>query len=325
MASSENGVMEREVVVFDHVSKRLGNRLILSDISFSIHEAEIFGLIGPSGAGKTTLLRTLIGFYKPESGKVFYEGKEVRSLRDLTWEVGFATQDECFYEDLTCEENMRYFGTLYRIPSQELEESITQLLALVELSAARKVIGKRLSGGMRRRLDVAIALLHRPKVLILDEPTAGLDPVLRKHMLALIERIRKNNIAVIITSHLLEELEQICDNVAIMFNGKFIVQGSPTDIKNKHFPYSEIHLVTYPGKYDRILYAATAAGAPILAVMLEEHMMKISTPQVERTVYDLLRVLPSLGEHLIDIDVVKPTLSEVFEKYIEHPEEKRAP
>jgi ABC-2 type transport system ATP-binding protein len=316
--------MGREVVVFDHVSKRLGNRAILKDVSFSLHEGEIFGLIGPSGAGKTTLLRTLIGFYTPDAGKVFYQGKEVTGLSDLTWEVGFATQDECFYEDLTCEENMRYFGTLYKIPRKELEQTISQLLTLVELSEARKVTGKRLSGGMRRRLDVAIAMLHRPKVLILDEPTAGLDPVLRKHMLTLIERIRKSNIAVIITSHLLEELEQICDNVAILFNGKIVTTGSPDAIKQKHFPYVDVQLITYPGNYQEILRMAMATGAPILSASIEQHQMKVATAQTETTVYALLRVLPSLREHLIDIDVMKPTLSDVFED-MEKGEEKRAP
>lgn len=313
------------LVVFEHVSKSFGNKKILNDISFTLHEREIFGLIGPSGAGKTTILRTLIGFYPADGGTVAYQGKAVTQANSLTWQVGFATQDECFYEDLSCEENMKYFGTLYGIEQKDLDNRITQLLQMVELSHARTSLGKQLSGGMRRRLDVAIALLHSPKVLILDEPTSGLDPVLRKHMLALIERIRDHGISIIITSHLLEELEQVCDNVAIIFNGRFVAQGTPAQITQQYFPYDEIHLVTYPGQYQRIVESVRQLGVPIAAVTIEDHQAKISTNETEKAVYAILRTLSAMGEHLIDLDIMKPTLSEVFEKLEDTQEGQRAP
>jgi ABC-2 type transport system ATP-binding protein len=304
----------KPIVVFEHVSKSFGNRRILNDITFTLHDKEIFGLIGPSGAGKTTILRTLIGFYPSDFGRVMYEGKQVTDVSDLTRQIGFATQDECFYEDLSCEENMKYFGTLYGIGKVDLDDRIKTLLGIVELENARHLLGRQLSGGMRRRLDVAIALLHSPKILILDEPTSGLDPVLRKHMLALIERIRDNGISIIITSHILEELEQVCDNVAIIFNGRFVALGTPADITKQYFPYDEIHLVTYPGDYQRIVESVRAQGVVIAAVSIEDHQVRISTSEPERAVYAILRSIAGMGEHLIDLDIMKPTLGEVFEK-----------
>lgn len=303
-----------ELVVFDHVTKAFGTRVILDDISFTLHKGEIFGLIGPSGAGKTTILRTLIGFYPPEAGRVLFEGKQVKRI--MSKYIGFATQDECFYEDLSCDENMRYFGTLYSMTREDIDSRIPMLLDLVELGNARHLLGRQLSGGMRRRLDIAIALLHNPRILILDEPTSGLDPVLRKHLLTLIERIRDAGISIIITSHLLEELEQICNNVAIIFKGKFVALGNPQEITQKFFPYDEVHLVTYPGNYGAILRAVQSLGVAVSVCTMEQHQLRLATNQTEQAVYAILRVLPGLGEHLLDIDVMKPTLSEVFERLV---------
>jgi ABC-2 type transport system ATP-binding protein len=311
------GAVGAPIIEFSNVAKSFAGKPVLRDISFFVREGEIFGLIGPSGSGKTTILRTLIGFYPPDHGTVRFAGAPVASVRDLTMNIGFSTQDECFYDDLTVLENLRYFGRVHGMSGKELEGRIIELLAIVELDGSRNTLAKRLSGGMRRRLDLAIALVHKPRVLILDEPTNGLDPVLRKHMLTLVKRISKQGIGVIITSHLLEDLERLCDNVAILLNGVFVACGPPSVIRSEHIPYNEIHLVTYPGDYTRILQAATAAGAQALSVSQDEHALRLSTMQTEETVYALLRVLPGLGEHLIDIDVLQPTLSSVFESIID--------
>lgn len=305
------------LVSFKGVTKSFGGKPILDDVSFELGEREILGIIGPSGAGKTTALRTLMGFYSRDGGEILFCGNPVRAVEDVAWQIGFATQDECFYDDLTCEENLRYFGTLYDLSGAEMDTRIPMLLKAVELEGTQGVLASKLSGGMRRRLDIAIALLHKPKVLIMDEPTSGLDPVLRKHVASLIRSIREQGISIIITSHLLEELEHLCDNVIMLFNGKIVAKGPPAEIRKQHFPHSEVHLVTYPGNYDEILRATQAEGANFAVKEKGDHHLLFSTGNPEVLVYSILRVLPGLREHLIDIDIVNPTLDEVFEQIVE--------
>ncbi len=301
---------------FEHVTKVFNKRKVLDDVTFDIEEGEIIGIIGPSGAGKTTILRTLIGFYTPESGNVKYKGSVVIPAQ-LTSKVGFATQDECFYDDLSCEENLAYFGRLYGISEEILKDRIPQLLELVELNGSEKVFAEKLSGGMKRRLDLAISLLHEPSVLILDEPSNGLDPVLRKHMIHLVQKINKQGISIIITSHLLEELEQLCTRVLMLHNGKIMATGSPKEIVEAHFPYVEVHLVTYPGNYAAVLQSIKNNGGMYMKYEETDHKLLFFTKQPEELVYAIMRSLSPLREHLIDIDVMRPSLSTVFEQMLE--------
>jgi len=302
------------VVSFRNISKSFGLKKILSDISFDVMENEIFGLIGESGSGKTTLLRTLIGFYSPDKGNIYSLGQSLVENPDVLKErFGFSSQDGCFYQDLTPLENLKYFGKLYRLKGSTIKQMSEFLLKMVELWDSRSTVAGNLSGGMQRRLDLCCALLHKPKVLIMDEPTAGLDPLLRKHMWSIIKKINASGVTVIISSHLLNEMEQLCTNVAMIQNGKLIGRGTPDQLKNLFSKNEEIILETFPGGYKYIVNSLMEKGVQLNYVRYEKHNVVMYTPNAEAALKAIVSVLEELKEKLLEIEIHKPSLNEVFE------------
>ncbi len=304
------------LISFKKVIKRFKNATVLKDISFDVLEGEIFGLIGASGAGKTTLLRCLIGFYEVSEGNILFKNENItKNLKEIRRIFGFTTQDNCFYEELTCKENLKYFGKLYRVPNETIKTNTERLLKMVELWDARDQIASNISGGMQRRLDLACSLIHNPQILILDEPTTGLDPMLRKEMWKLIEKINSMGITIIISSHLLEEMEQICTKVAMIKDGKILVKGTPDELKSLYSKNEEIHLETYPGDYKKIVDRAIKIGIPISYVRQEGHKVVLYVSKAERALHEIIHILEDMNESLLDIDVNKPSLNEVFEAF----------
>ena len=233
------------LISFQNVYKKIEGNLILKNITLDIFPHEIFGLIGASGAGKTTLLRCLIGFYKINSGNILYQEKNISKNQHLIRKIfGFGSQDNCFYEKLSLKENIKYFGRLYGLPDKEIEERAEHLLELVELSDVKHTLAKNLSGGMKRRLDLACSLVNSPQILILDEPTAGLDPTLRKHMWDLIVKINQAGTTVIVSSHLLSEIGHFCTRIGIINHGELLKVGPPDVLKEMYSRDEEIHLET---------------------------------------------------------------------------------
>jgi len=237
------------VIQFRNVKKRFGKRIILDGINLDIDEGEIFGIIGMSGSGKSTILRTLIGFYEPEAGDIlFYSHKDkkyrsaIKNIVELRKTVGFAAQDPSFYPKLTIEENMMHFGALYKIPKKIIEENSKHLLELSELYDSRKQLAQTLSGGMEKRLSVACSLIHNPRVLILDEPTADLDPIRRKETWELIKALHKRGTTIVIASHFLEELEPVCTKIAILHDHKIASVGTPAQLK-KYYGKSSLEAI----------------------------------------------------------------------------------
>lgn len=244
------------VIEFRNVTKELGHRLILDNVSFQIQKGEIFGIIGMSGSGKTTLLNHLIGFLKPNEGKIYYQPTYLaktktpvldlsRHLKKIQRIFGFAPQKPSFYPKLTVEENLYLFGSLYHLKKKVIKNNLNHLLYLTHLYPHRKKLAEQLSGGMQRRLSVICSLIHNPEVLILDEPTADLDPILRQEMWNLIKKINQMGTTIIIASHFLEELEEVCSKIAILHQGQIIQVGSLDQIKSDYAGnQTEVHIET---------------------------------------------------------------------------------
>ncbi len=227
--------MDNELIKFKNVKKRFGKKEVLETINLDIPENKITGIIGASGEGKTTILKLLVGFYKPTKGEILYSKRDlVKDFKKLKNVFGFATEDGSFHDKLSVIENLMHFGYLHGVNSKELKKRADELLDLVGLNYARHTMASDLSMGMKKRLDVAISLLHDPEVLIMDEPTADLDPLLRNHMLELIKKINKRGRTIILTTQLLGEMDKICDKIVILFNKNIIEQGSPKEIKAKY-------------------------------------------------------------------------------------------
>ncbi|MDD5331661.1 MAG: ABC transporter ATP-binding protein [Candidatus Nanoarchaeia archaeon] len=302
------------LIQFKDITKKYGDHLVLDKVNFEINQGDVFGIIGLSGSGKTTILNTLIGFIQSNGGQILYGTQDIsKKKKNIEQIVGFATQSCSFYQKLTVEENLHYFGELYNMKKEDIVRRINELLPLVELEPSRKVIAKNLSTGMQRRLDIACAMIHNPKVLILDEPTEDLDPLLRKEILKLIRKINvEEGTTMIITSHLLNEVESICSKIAILHKGKIITSGSPSELKDQYTKNQEIHLRTSPGKYSKIMTDLCKQGG-VNDAMNQGNKIVLFTQDAEKVLHNILNVLSANNEKIIDIDVNRPTLEEVFE------------
>jgi ABC-2 type transport system ATP-binding protein len=215
--------------------KNYGEFSAVNHISFNVAAGRIFGFLGPNGAGKTTTIKMLTTILKPTSGMILVDGHDTQHAQhQVRSSFGIVFQDPSLDSELTAWENLELHGVLYRVPSKERKHRIDELLKFVELWDRRKDFVKNFSGGMKRRLEIARALLHIPKILFLDEPTLGLDPQTRMHIWNYIRLLNKEqNITVFFTTHYMEEAERVADDLAIIVQGKIVAQGTPVALKEK--------------------------------------------------------------------------------------------
>ena len=310
------GASSYPLVTFENVSKSFQKKNVLSHIYLQINTGDIFGIMGLSGAGKTTLLRLMIGFYPADSGKIYFRNQNIAQNLYLIRRIfGFSSSDHCFYQELTLRENLRYFGRMYGLSAGFIDQRSKELLHLVGLWSDQETPAQDLSSGMQRRFDIACSLIHAPKILILDEPTQGLDPLTRKQMWTLIQKLNTQNMTIILSSHRLDEMEHVCNRVAMLHHGHILISGTPNQLKDAYSRNEEISLETFPGNYVRILSALQMQGFMVQYVRYAEHKVMFYTPATEKTLHALLHVLGEQGERLLDVEVNKPNLNEVFEVF----------
>jgi ABC-2 type transport system ATP-binding protein len=214
------------------ISKSFGNIEAIKNVSFNINKGEIFGILGPNGAGKSTIVNILNTLIKPDTGDVIIDG--INSKEDgetIKLIMGVVPQEIALYEELSAYENLMFWGGLYNIPKQELKANVNNKLEVVDLVNRKDDKIKTFSGGMKRRINIACSLLHNPKILILDEPTVGVDPQNRNHIFEVIERLNNEGMTIIYTTHYMQEAERFCDNIAIIDDGQIIAQGTLKELR----------------------------------------------------------------------------------------------
>lgn len=222
-------------ISINNISKYFGKKRVLNNITLSVFKGEIFGLLGPSGSGKTTLVKIISGLLKQTEGDVIVLDTKIPNLGVYN-SIGFMSQADALYGELTAQENLDFFASIYNLNGKVKTERIGKVLKLVELEEDLKKPVDNFSGGMKRRLSLAIALLHNPKVLILDEPTSGIDPILRKSIWLELERLRDEGVAIIVTTHSMDEALK-CQRLGMIREGNLIAIGTPDEIMQK----SECH------------------------------------------------------------------------------------
>ncbi len=222
-------------VSLENVHKVYNNRSVVDGLSFTIKAGEMFGLLGPNGAGKSTTIRMLTTLTKPTQGQIEVCGYDVVNQPLLAKQcIGVVLQQISVDGDLTVWENMELHGRLHHIPNSQRQRRINQWLEYVELADKRKELVKTLSGGMKRRLQIARALLHQPQILFLDEPTVGLDPQTRRRLWEIIKDLNKQGMTMLLTTHYMEEVEYLCDRIGIMEAGKLISLGTLEELRSAH-------------------------------------------------------------------------------------------
>lgn len=225
-----------------NISKRFEDKLVLDNVSFTVNKGEIFGLLGPNGAGKSTLINIMTGLLNPNSGEIIVDGYDIRkeSIK-AKMSLGVVLQDLALIEELNAYDNLQFFGALYGLRGALLKERIKEALEVSGLVEKKKEKVKKYSGGMKRRLNIAAAIMHHPQILIMDEPTVGVDAQSRNHIFEFIRKISKEwGTTVVYTSHYMEEVEELCNNVFIMDMGKEVAYGQKDTIKSEVFPNNKI-------------------------------------------------------------------------------------
>ena len=233
----EKGIAAQKIqalVQVERVSKRYETAIALDELTLDVFEGETLGLLGPNGAGKTTLMHLLAGLLRPDTGIVRIAGLGDPQSRRVRAAIGLAPQELAVYPQLSAEENLRFFGRLYGLRGAELQAGVEKALRLADLTARAGNRAGTFSGGMKRRLNLACALVHRPTLLLLDEPTAGIDPHSRNRLFEVIERLKSEGLTLVYSTHLMEEPERLCDRVAIIDHGHLLAVGTAPQLVERH-------------------------------------------------------------------------------------------
>jgi ABC-2 type transport system ATP-binding protein len=236
---------------FQDVKKQFGSILAVDNLSLEIQKGEIFGLLGPNGAGKTTTVNMAVGLLKPDQGSIVLEGFGSPDRRDVRSKIGVATQALALYEDLTARENLNFFGKLQGLNHVKLKERVDWMLHFAGLFERQKDRVKTFSGGMKRRLNLAVALLHDPLLLLLDEPTVGVDPQSRNAIFESIFTLNKEGRTIVYTTHYMEEAQRLCNRVGIIDHGKLLALDTVQNLIEQHGGESTI-LAEYDDREERI-------------------------------------------------------------------------
>ena len=291
--------------------KRFGDRHAVDGVGFEIGATETYGLLGPNGAGKTTTISMICGILGRDEGEVFVAGERLDvGTTHAKRLVGLVPQDLAIYPDLTAYENLDYFGRLYGMRGAALRDRIGVVLDVVELRDRQRDRTASYSGGMKRRLNIAIGLLHGPTLLVLDEPTVGVDPQSRNAILSSVETLGREGIGILYTTHYMEEAERLCDRIGIMDQGRIIAEGTRQE------------LVRTVGRTDRVALAATGnleqaaamlrAMPRVVEVTLRDGGVDVLVPEAATMLPQLLAAAADAGATVRSVEVVEPDLEAVF-------------
>ena len=295
----------------DGLMKRFGDRQAVDGVGFTIGPGETYGLLGPNGAGKTTTISMICGILRRDAGDVLIGGRPFDpGSTSLKSEIGYVPQDLAIYPDLSARENLRFFGRLYGLHGPALATRVDEVLAVVDLADRANERTSRYSGGMKRRLNIAIGLLHRPSLLVLDEPTVGVDPQSRNAILTSVEALSSAGLGILYTTHYMEEAERLCDRIGIVDEGRIIAEGTRRE------------LVALVGGLDRVSLVAAgdlAAAATALRSIPGVRGTTVQDGRIDLLVEEARHLLPRLlatvsedGITIRSVEVIEPDLESVF-------------
>lgn len=308
-----------DLIALKEVGREYRKNKVLQDVNLTIEQGDILGVIGQSGSGKTTLLNLMAGFIEPTEGEVVYysvsnhqERNLHKNLDKIKKHIGFTPQHNSFYHKLSVLENLWHFGRLYGINNATLTNNIHNLLHVTKLAEHQHKLAEHLSGGMQKRLDISCSLIHKPHILILDEPTADLDPLLQKEILHLLQEVNKQGITIVIASHHLDSIENICNKVAIVHKGRVHSHGLIDDVRK---PFLRDHFtINVRSGQEKQRLLSRLKNVPVRKIVDENYRIVIYPENVEKTITHLLSIIKEENLYLHDMDVRKPSLNEVFEK-----------
>lgn len=296
-------------VVIENLVKRFGDFVAVDRLTLRVRKGEVFGFLGPNGAGKSTTIRMLCGLLRPSAGRAVVAGYDVaREPEAVRQNIGYMSQKFSLYSDLTVMENLRLFAGLYSVPPREVKERTEWALAMANLQGQEHLLTRTLPGGWKQRLAMGCAVLHRPPVLFLDEPTSGVDPISRRQFWDLIHEMAQKGVTAFVTTHYMEEAEY-CNRLALIFRGQMVALGTPTDLKRNSMR-GELLLV----ECDQLGKALDAlrTAANVMDVAVFGNALHIVVLNAEGEIPLIRKSLAEQGVAVKHIEQIRPTLEDVF-------------
>lgn len=299
------------ILEIKNITKRFDDKLVLDNISFQVKEGEIYGLLGPNGAGKSTLINIITGILRADSGSISIGGYDIKKDANKAKQlIGIVPQDISLYTGLNAKDNLEFWGALYGLKGELLKERIKEAIRIAGLEEHQKKVVKKYSGGMKRRLNIAAAMMHRPKVLIMDEPTVGVDPQSRNHIFNIIKEMNeKYNTTVIYTSHYMEEIELLCKNIMIMDLGKELIKGDKEEVKKAVSDEEIINITLDRNATDSLLKLKEKKY--VRNIEIDNNKLKIVTNS-SVSIGEILKEVEENNTKILNIGIQEPTLEEVF-------------
>lgn len=300
------------IIEVNNINKKFDDRIVLDNISFIVEEGDIFGLIGPNGAGKSTLINIMTGLLDANNGNITIGGFDVKKNPIKAKEfLGLVPQELALMETISAYDNLEFFGSLYGLKGRLLKERINYALNITGLTEKRKDKVKKFSGGMKRRLNLAAAIMHEPKILILDEPTVGIDPQSRNHIFEFIKGVNKEkNTTVIYTSHYMEEVEYLCNNIFIIDEGREIAYGAKKTVKSMISNNNKVNLRVDNLNKDLLSNIKLIIG--VLNCEASHDEINLLVEEDKFRLEPLLKILETNNSTIKSINVDEPNLEEVF-------------
>jgi ABC-2 type transport system ATP-binding protein len=304
---AEDGVVLRCV----GLRKSFGERVAVADVGFQIAAGETYGLLGPNGAGKTTSISMVCGLLTRDAGEVVLDGRPIDTTTvDARAGIGYVPQELAIYPDLTARENLRFFGTLYGLDAAALDARVAGVLEVVELVDRADDLTGEYSGGMKRRLNIGLGLLNAPRLLVLDEPTVGVDPQSRNAILDSVERLGREGMAVLYTTHYMEEAERLCDRVGILDEGKLLAEGTRRELVSLIGERDRVRL-SVRGDLDTLAAAARAVPG-VVEASPGEGGVDLLVQDAGGSLARIVEAVTTAGGEITGVHIEEPNLETVF-------------
>lgn len=298
-----------DIINIKEIYKEYDKNVAVNGIDLNVKKGEIYGILGPNGAGKSTLIGMICGLVKKDSGEIIYE-EDTNNIKKWKENIGIVPQDFALYWDLTAEENVKFFCSLYGYKGEELKRRVEKVLEFVGLTDVKNKVASSYSGGMKRRLNIACAIAHSPKLIIMDEPTVGIDPQSRNHVLESVKKLRDDGATVIYTSHYMQEVDELCDRIAIVDKGKIIAEGTSEELKylvsNKKIYYLTLNK-EISGIEEKLKEVSGISN-----VTFEEGKYRIETLKSTNLIYKIVEIVSQMGVEILNISNEEVTLEHVF-------------
>ncbi|MGL4848833.1 MAG: ABC transporter ATP-binding protein [Clostridium sp.] len=300
-----------DAIKIEGLGKSFGDFVAVDSITIDIKEGEIYGLLGPNGAGKSTTIGIICGLLKPSKGKISILDTDVtKNMKNMNKEIGLVPQEIALYGDLTAYENLKFFGELYGLRGKKLIEKINEVLEFIGLTDVKNKKANEFSGGMKRRLNIGCALVHSPKIVIMDEPTVGIDPQSRNHILDSVRKLNEKGVTIVYTTHYMEEIEAICNKIAIIDKGRVIAEGTKEELKNTISDTKNLSLTLSDVSEIKIDQLESING--VVKASIEDNKLEISSSKEVNNLNKIIEYIGHKNTEIINIEQKEVTLETVF-------------